>query len=87
MLVAGKWINNFARPELMWKVMALATTFAGNLIILGSAWPNIIVLEAARAHEEVGFLGLWALFRDSSHNPDNGSGHGGFDVDWLTRET
>src|SRR5262249_52534312 len=35
-LVAGKWINNFVQPELMWKVMALATTFAGNLTILGS---------------------------------------------------
>jgi Na+/H+ antiporter NhaD/arsenite permease-like protein len=53
-LVAGKWINNFAQPELMWKVMALATTFAGNLTILGSV-ANIIVFESARAHVEVGF--------------------------------
>jgi len=53
-LVAGKWINNFARPELMWQVMALATTFAGNLTILGSV-ANIIVVESARAHVEVGF--------------------------------
>src|SRR5206468_3052352 len=35
-LVAAKWIANFTRPDLMWKVMALATTFAGNLTILGS---------------------------------------------------
>ncbi len=53
-VVAGKWINNFANPELMWKVMALATTFAGNLTILGSV-ANIIVVESARAHVEVGF--------------------------------
>ena len=53
-LVAAKWINNFARPELMWKVMALATTFAGNLTILGSV-ANIIVIESARGHVEVGF--------------------------------
>jgi len=53
-LVAGKWINNFARPELMWKVMALATTFAGNLTILGSV-ANIIVVESARKHVELGF--------------------------------
>ncbi len=53
-LVAGKWINNFAQPELMWKVMALATTFAGNLTILGSV-ANIIVVESARAHVEVSF--------------------------------
>jgi Na+/H+ antiporter NhaD/arsenite permease-like protein len=53
-LVAGKWIGNFAQPELMWKVMALATTFAGNLTILGSV-ANVIVVESARGHAEVGF--------------------------------
>ena len=53
-LVAGKWINNFVHPELMWKVMALATTLAGNLTILGSV-ANIIVVESARKHVEVGF--------------------------------
>jgi Na+/H+ antiporter NhaD and related arsenite permeases len=53
-LVAGKWINNFAQPELMWKVMALATTFAGNLTIIGSV-ANIIVVESARKHVEIGF--------------------------------
>lgn len=53
-LVAGKWIPNFAQPELMWKVMALATTFAGNLTILGSV-ANIIVAESARSHLEIGF--------------------------------
>lgn len=53
-LVAGKWINNFAQPELMWKVMALATTFAGNLTIVGSV-ANIIVVESARGHIELGF--------------------------------
>ncbi len=53
-LVAGKWIGKFARPELMWKVLALATTFAGNLTILGSV-ANIIVVESARGHIEVGF--------------------------------
>ncbi len=53
-LVAGKWINNFAEPELMWKVMALATTFAGNLTIVGSV-ANIIVVESAKGHVELGF--------------------------------
>jgi Na+/H+ antiporter NhaD/arsenite permease-like protein len=53
-LVAGKWIPNFANPELMWKVMALATTFAGNLTILGSV-ANIIVVESARGQCEVSF--------------------------------
>jgi Na+/H+ antiporter NhaD/arsenite permease-like protein len=53
-LVAGKWVANFIQPELMWKVMALATTFAGNLTILGSV-ANIIVVESARGHADVGF--------------------------------
>ena len=54
MLVAGKWINNFVQPELMWKVMALATTLAGNLTLLGSV-ANIIVVESARRHIQFGF--------------------------------
>ena len=53
-LVAGKWVSGFAQPELMWKVMALATTFAGNLTILGSV-ANVIVVESARRHVEVSF--------------------------------
>jgi Na+/H+ antiporter NhaD/arsenite permease-like protein len=53
-LVAGKWIARFADPDLMWKVLALATTFAGNLTIIGSV-ANMIVLESAREHVQVGF--------------------------------
>jgi Na+/H+ antiporter NhaD/arsenite permease-like protein len=53
-LVAGRWIPSFSHPELMWKVLALTTTFAGNLTILGSV-ANIIVVESARGHIEVGF--------------------------------
>ena len=53
-LVAGKWLHNFAHPELMWKVMAMATTLAGNLTILGSV-ANIIVVESARSRVLVGF--------------------------------
>ncbi len=53
-LVAGHWIGRFAEPELMWKVLALATTFAGNLTIVGSV-ANMIVVESVREHLEVGF--------------------------------
>ena len=72
-LVAGKWINNFAQPELMWKVMALATTFAGNLTILGSV-ANIIVVESARGHVEVGFWD-YARYRHPGHDPDDRRRH------------
>ena len=53
-LVAGNWIVRFAEPDLMWKVLALATTFAGNLTIIGSV-ANMIVVESARDHIQIGF--------------------------------
>lgn len=53
-LVAGNWIARFAEPALMWKVLALATTFAGNLTIVGSV-ANMIVVESARDHIQVSF--------------------------------
>ena len=53
-LVAGNWIARFAEPTLMWKVLALATTFAGNLTIVGSV-ANMIVVESARDHIQIGF--------------------------------
>jgi len=53
-LVAGNWMSRLTEPVLMWKVLALATTFAGNLTIVGSV-ANMIVVEAARDHIQVGF--------------------------------
>jgi Na+/H+ antiporter NhaD/arsenite permease-like protein len=53
-LVAAKWITRLADPTLMWKVLALATTFAGNLTIVGSV-ANMIVVESAREYVQVGF--------------------------------
>jgi Na+/H+ antiporter NhaD/arsenite permease-like protein len=53
-LVAADWMPHFADPDRMWKVVALTSTFAGNLTILGSV-ANIIVLESARGEVEVGF--------------------------------
>jgi Na+/H+ antiporter NhaD/arsenite permease-like protein len=38
-----------------WHLAAMATTFAGNLTLLGSV-ANIIVAEGARDHHELGFL-------------------------------
>ena len=53
-LLAGNWIARFTDPALMWKVLALATTFAGNLTIIGSV-ANMIVVESARDHIQIGF--------------------------------
>jgi len=46
--------EHFNHPELMWKVMALSTTFAGKPHDrrLGC---HIIVMESARGHAEIGF--------------------------------
>jgi Na+/H+ antiporter NhaD/arsenite permease-like protein len=53
-LVAGKSIPHLADPAQMWRVLGLATTFAGNLTIIGSV-ANMIVVESAREHLEIVF--------------------------------
>jgi len=72
-LVAGKWIPHFADPALMWKVLALATTFAGNLTIIGSV-ANMIVVESAREYLEIGFwdgCAVWYSHHDSNYRCGN----------------
>ena len=49
-------VATFDDPRRAWLVLALASTFAGNLTILGSV-ANLIVVEAARAGGvEIGFV-------------------------------
>jgi Na+/H+ antiporter NhaD/arsenite permease-like protein len=49
-------IPSFGEPERAWLILAMASTLAGNLTILGSV-ANLIVVEAARAARiEIGFL-------------------------------
>jgi len=54
-LVAQPWLETLREPRLQWRVLAMATTFAGNLTLLGSV-ANLIVLEAAGREVRVGFL-------------------------------
>jgi len=58
-LLASKWMAGFAAPQTMWCVLALTSTLAGNLTVVGSV-ANIIVLELARERTRVGF---WQYFR------------------------
>ncbi|QED26818.1 anion transporter [Microvenator marinus] len=58
-LVVQDQISSLPSPELGWTVLAMASTFAGNLTILGSA-ANIIV---AQAGNEVGGFGFWQHLR------------------------
>ncbi len=48
-------VGGFAHPELMWMVLATASTFAGNLTVVGSV-ANLIVLEQSRHVAPIGFL-------------------------------
>lgn len=54
-LVARDWMDSFVNPELMWYTLAMASTFAGNLTVVGSV-ANIIVLEQSKDHAPIGFL-------------------------------
>jgi Na+/H+ antiporter NhaD/arsenite permease-like protein len=60
-LVAANWVARFADPTLMWKVLALATMFAGNLTIVGSV-ANMIrgrIRARARSGRLLGLRAVW----------------------------
>lgn len=42
-------VPTFTDPEAAWRLLAMASTFAGNLTLIGSV-ANLIVVEQARAH-------------------------------------
>ena len=53
-LVAGKWVASLPEPRLHWYLLALTSTFAGNLTLVGSM-ANLIVAELARGVRPIGF--------------------------------
>jgi Na+/H+ antiporter NhaD/arsenite permease-like protein len=58
-LVIREQLATLPDPRAGWELLAMASTFAGNLTLLGSV-ANIIVAEAAR---EQGGLGFWQHLR------------------------
>jgi Na+/H+ antiporter NhaD/arsenite permease-like protein len=58
LLVRGE-MAQLADPQLGWELLAMASTFAGNLTLLGSV-ANIIVAESGR---ELGGIGFWQQLR------------------------
>lgn len=58
-ILGSQWMPHFVDPPLMWLSMALFSTLAGNLTIVGSV-ANIIVLESAG---EEGRIGFWRFLR------------------------
>jgi Na+/H+ antiporter NhaD/arsenite permease-like protein len=58
-LVVRDSMNRLPDPKLGWELLAVASTFAGNLTLLGSV-ANIIVAEKAR---RLGGIGFWDYLR------------------------
>lgn len=54
-LLTGPHLAELGEPERAWALVAFVTTVAGNLTLVGSV-ANLIVVERARAHYELGFL-------------------------------
>jgi Na+/H+ antiporter NhaD/arsenite permease-like protein len=53
-LVLRGWPPAAAHPDLAWLVLAMASTLAGNLTLVGSV-ANLIVVEQARSQASIGF--------------------------------
>jgi Na+/H+ antiporter NhaD/arsenite permease-like protein len=58
-LLSASWIDKFIDPKTMWYALAMSSTFAGNLTVMGSV-ANMIVLELSKEHVHVGF---WDFFK------------------------
>jgi len=58
-LVAARWVAQEPHPHRLWLLLALTSTFAGNLTLFASV-ANVIVFETARTHIRIGF---WEFLR------------------------
>jgi len=58
-LIFRPFVAHLANPNRVWLTLAMSSTLAGNLTILGSV-ANLIVIEQARARVRIGF---WQYFR------------------------
>jgi Na+/H+ antiporter NhaD/arsenite permease-like protein len=56
-LVLKPFVAHLADPRRAWLIVAMASTFAGNLTVLGSV-ANLIVVQQARAHGVIGLCWL-----------------------------
>lgn len=58
-MLARTWVPTLANPKLGWEVLALSSTLAGNLTLIGSV-ANLIVFEGARGKATLSF---WSYLR------------------------
>jgi Na+/H+ antiporter NhaD/arsenite permease-like protein len=55
-MLARAWVPTLPNPKLGWEVLALSSTLAGNLTLIGSV-ANLIVFEGARGKARLSFWG------------------------------
>lgn len=53
-MAAGTWVSALPEPRLHWYLLALTSTFAGNLTLVGSM-ANLIVAELSKGLHPIGF--------------------------------
>ncbi len=53
-MLARAWVPTLSEPRLMWQLLALSSTLAGNLTLVGSV-ADLIVFEGARERVRVSF--------------------------------
>jgi Na+/H+ antiporter NhaD/arsenite permease-like protein len=58
-LAVSDWIPQFSSPRTAWLILGMASTFAGNLTLIGSV-ANVLVVEAGR---DVARIGFWTYFK------------------------
>ena len=54
-LAVADWISHLAAPRTAWFVLGMASTFAGNLTLIGSI-ANVLVVEGGRDVARIGFV-------------------------------
>lgn len=54
-LIAGHWVSRMADPPFVWLLLAMASTFAGNLTLFGSV-ANLIVAQGAQERAPIRFV-------------------------------
>jgi Na+/H+ antiporter NhaD/arsenite permease-like protein len=59
-MLARHWVPQMHDPAFMWLVLALASTLAGNLTLVGSV-ANLIVFESARGKTDLDFWGYFKV--------------------------
>ncbi len=59
-LLAAPWVPRLPNPEVFWLALAMASTFAGNLTLVGSV-ANVIVAELAKERVAIRFRDFLAV--------------------------